>query len=474
MYDVAIIGAGVIGAAVARELSKYELRIAVVEKELDACAATSRANSGIVHSGFDATENTLMAKLNVLGNPMFDDLCEQLNVPFKRNGSLVVAFDDIQMEQLERLKQRGSNNGVTGLRILSKEELFRKEPNINPAALGALFAETAGIVDPMLLTFSLLESAVINGAETFFDFEVLAIKRMDSAWIINSQNHSILAKIVINAAGLYSDKIHNMVSTPLFTINPVRGQYYLLDKSEGGLVTSTIFPCPTKAGKGILVAPTMHGNIITGPTSEKISGKEDVSTSNDMLNNVRLGARLLVPGLKINSIRDFAGLRAEPSSGDFVIGEVSGAVNFINAAGIKSPGLSAAPAIAEYIVNILKNKDIEMEPKTSFEPAVSRKLFIEMSEQEQYDNIEQNPLYGRVICRCENITEGDIVDSIWRSPGAVTIDGVKLRCRAGMGRCQSGFCGPKVQQILARELNKPIDEIVLNKKGSYILTGRTK
>ena len=458
MYDIIIIGAGVIGASIARELSKYDIRIAVLDKESDACMGASKANSGMIHAGFDPAENTQMAMLNVQGNPMFDSLCEDLDVPFERNGSLVVAFSEVQMDQLEKLKKRGNKNGITGIRILTKEELQRKEPNINPEAIGALYAETAGIIDPMLLTFSMLENAVANGVEYYFDYPVKAIEKKEASWLINSEKYSILSKTIINAAGIYADKIHNMVSDPIFTIKPIRGQYFILDKNEENTVNRAIFPCPTRAGKGILVAPTIHGNIITGPTSEKIADKEDVGTSEEMLSKIRQGARLLVPGIKIgNSIRNFSGLRAEPSTGDFIIGEVQGAPNFINAAGIKSPGLTAAPAIARHIASILMEKEIITEPKSSYEPKLKRKHTLGQD---------------RVICRCEKVTEGDIIDSIRRNPGATTMDGVKFRCQAGMGRCQSGFCGPKVQEILARELNKPLEEIVLNKKGSYILAGR--
>ena len=475
MYDVAIIGAGVIGAAIARELSRYDISIVILEKENDVSAGTSKANTGIIHAGYDPEENTLMAELNAKGNKMFDAICDELSVPFKRNGSLVVAFDDEQMIHINALMQRGISNGISDLRIISRDELSEKEPAINPEARGALFAETAGIIDPMLLTISLLENAAENGVETIFGFCVESIERKERGWRINSLHNSVDAKIVINAAGVYADSINNMVRSPAFKINPVQGQYFLLDKCEGSMVNATIFPCPTKAGKGILIVPTVHGNILVGPTSESVSDKEDVSTSDDVLRKLRAGVKHLIPELSFgNNIRNFSGLRAEACTGDFIIGAVKGTPGFINAAGIKSPGLTAAPAIALLIVSILGEINVNLQLKSSFNPSVKRKLLIDMPLSEQTNAIKHNPLYGRVICRCENITEGDIVDSIWRNPGAVTMDGVKLRCRAGMGRCQSGFCGPKVQQIIARELGIPLDKVVLNKKGSYILTGRTK
>jgi len=475
MYDVAIIGAGVIGAAIARELSRYDLAVVVLDKENDVSGGTSKANSGIVHAGYDPEEHTLMARLNAEGIKLFDAISSELSVPFRRNGSLVVAFDDDQMAHVNKLKQRGINNGVPGLSVLSKEELLKREPAINPEAKGALFAETAGIVDPMLLTISLMENAVMNGAEYILNFKVESIKKENGNYIILSETGSVAAKYVINAAGVYTDIIHNMVAEPAFRIVPRRGQYFLLDKVEGKIVRSTIFPCPSKAGKGILVGPTMHGNLIMGPTSDEIGDREDVGTSDEILDKTRKGAKLLIPKLTTrNNIRNFAGIRAESDTGDFIIKEAEGAPNFIDVAGIKSPGLTAAPAIALYVIAILREKGLAFSQKQSFNPIVKRKLFIEMTEEEQTALIKKNPLYGRIICRCENITEGDIVDAIMRKAGAATLDGVKRRCRSGMGRCQGGFCGPRVQQILARELNKPLEEIMLEKKSSYVLTGKTK
>ena len=475
MYDVAIIGAGVIGAAIARELSRYDLKIVIIEKENDVCIGTSKANSGIVHAGFDPKENTLMAKLNKEGNKIFDALCQELSVPFKRNGSLVVAFDDEQLDHINKLKQRGINNGISGLSILSKDELLKREPAMNPEARGALLAETAGIIDPMALTVSYMENAVMNGAEYFLNFEVKSINKEGGNYKIISQDNSITAKYVINAAGVFSDKVHNMVSPPAFKINPRRGQYFLLDKIEGKIVNSVIFPCPTKIGKGILVSPTIHGNVILGPASDDIDDREDVGTTEEILNKARTGAKLLIPKITTrNNIRTFSGMRAEPDTDDFIIKEAEGAPNFIDVAGIKSPGLTAAPAIALYVVSLIKDLGLALNKKNSFNPIVKRKLFFEMTEEEQSALIKQNPLYGRTICRCENITEGDIVDAIKRKPGATTLDGIKRRSRPGSGRCQGGFCGPKVQQILARELNKPLEEIVQEKKQSYLLTGKTK
>ena len=475
-YDIAVIGAGVVGAAIARELSKYELSVAILDKESDASGGASKANSGIVHSGFDPKEGTLMAKLNAAANKMFDSLCAELSLHFERNGSLVMAFDDEQLEHIGKLYRRGIANGIPGLRLLSAEETLKKEPAANPEVKGALWAETAGIIDPMLFTISLVENAAMNGVECFFNFEVQSIAKEAGGYKIASPRGTVSAKYVINAAGVYADRIHNMVSEPAFSIAPSRGQYFVLDKAEAGIVSATLFPCPSKAGKGIIVAPTVHGNVILGPTAERIHDREDMATTEEMLEQVSAGVRLLVPKLSAwrNNIRIFAGLRAVSDIDDFIIGEAGGAANFIDVAGIKSPGLTAAPAIAEHVAALLAEKGLALNPKKSFDPTVRRRLLIDMTPEEQSELIKSNPLYGRVICRCENITEGDIVDAINRPAGATTMEGVKRRCRAGMGRCQGGFCGPKVQRILARELNKPLEQIMLDKQGSYILTGRTK
>ena len=475
MYDVAIIGAGVTGAAIARELSRFSLKVIVLDKENDVSCGTSKANSAIIHAGYDPEETTLMAKLNSEGNPMFDRICSELDVPFKRIGSLVVAYDDEQIDHIKKLYQRGLNNKIKKMSILSQEELRKREPHINPDAKSALLAETAGIIDPMLLTISLMENAVMNGCDLKLNFTVTSIEKNKSSFKIISRSESVEAEYVINAAGVFADRIHNMAAEEDFRIKPRRGQYFILDKCEGEMVNSVIFPCPDRMGKGTLVTPTVHGNLILGPSSDDLEDPEDLSTTSDLLEKARTGARKLIPEITTrNSIRTFAGMRAEPDTGDFIIREAPGTPRFFDAAGIKSPGLTSAPAIAEYILLLLEKAGLKMDLKKDFNPYVKRKLFLDRDEKEQKDLLKKNPLYGRIICRCENITEGDIMDAIHRPAGAETLDGVKRRCRPGMGRCQGGFCGPRVQEILARELNRKIEEIVLEKKNSYILTGKTK
>ncbi len=475
MYDVAIIGAGVTGASIARELSRYNLKVIILERENDVSCGTSKANSAIIHAGYDAKENTLMARFNLEGNPMFDNICNELDVPFKRTGSLVIAFDEEQLSHLQILYQRGLNNNIKGMKIISEDELKAKEPAINRNVKGALFASTAGIIDPMLLTISLMESAVINGADYLLNFEVQSIEKQENIFRITGPGKIIEASWIINAAGVYADKVHNMISKPEFKILPRRGQYFLLDKTEGKIVNSVLFPCPGKMGKGTLVTPTVHGNLILGPSSDNLEDPEDLATTEKMLNLARSGAIKLVPSINTGrSIRNFAGMRAVSDTGDFFIKEADDTPRFIDVSGIKSPGLTAAPAIAVYVIELLKDKGLNLKKRTNFNPFVKRNIFMELPSAEQKHLLKRNPLYGRIICRCENITEGDILDSIHRPVGAKTLDGVKRRCRPGMGRCQGGFCSPLVQEILARELNVPVKDIVLEKKHSYILTNKTK
>ncbi|HAK46583.1 MAG TPA: FAD/NAD(P)-binding oxidoreductase [Spirochaeta sp.] len=476
MYDVAIIGAGVSGGFVARELSRYNLKIIVLEKETDVSCGTTKANSAIIHAGYDPEENTLMARLNSEANPMFDRICEELDVPFKRNGSLVVAYDEQQKAHIETLYQRGLNNGIDKMKLLGRNELRKREPNINPDATGALLAETAGIIDPMLLTISLIENAVANGCELKLSYTVTGISKKDNFFRISGEGEQdIETRYVINAAGVFADVIHNMAAAPDFRILPRRGQYFVLDKSEGSIINSVIFPCPDKDGKGILITPTVHGNILLGPSSDNLEDPEDLITTAELLDKTRLGVRKLIPSVTTrNSIRTFAGMRAQPDTGDFIIREAPGTKGFFDLAGIKSPGLSAAPASALYLISLMEKSGLELKQKEVFNPRVERKLFLERPEIEQKKLLKENPLYGRIVCRCESITEGDILDAIHRPAGAMTLDAVKRRCRPGMGRCQGGFCGPKVQEILARELGRSWEEIMLEKKHSYILTGRTK
>lgn len=476
MYDVAIIGAGVIGASVFRELSKYNIKTILIEKENDVSMGTSKANSAIVHAGYDPKIGTLMAKYNVKGNEMFEDLCKELSVPFKRNGSLVLAFNDEDLETINNLYINGNKIGVKGLKVLSKEEVLEIEPNLSHDIKGALIAPTGGIVGPFEYTIALVENGIQNGGEITLDAEVYKINKKDETFIIETKNgKKIESRYVINAAGIYADKIHNMICKESFKITPRKGEYYVMDKSQGNLVSHTVFPCPSKLGKGILVTPTIHGNLLVGPNAVDGDDKESLNTTGDGLANIKKSAMHTTEKINFRDcIRTFAGLRAVPDTGDFIVGEDKEIKGFVDVAGIKSPGLSSAPAIAEDLVNILKNAGLSLDRNLNFNGKREQVYFMELSKEEKVELIKKDSRYGRIICRCESITEGEIIDAINRSFGKVSIDGVKRRCRPGMGRCQGGFCGPRVQEIISRELNINMEDIVQEKSDSVILYGKTK
>lgn len=474
--DVAIIGAGVIGTYIARELSRYRLNTVIIEKENDIADGTTKANSAIVHAGYDAKIGSLKAKTNVLGNQLYEELCRELDVPFKRIGSLVVAFSNEEMETLEELLEQGNKNGVPDLKILHKEELREMEPNLSEDVIAALYAPTAGVVGPFELAVALAENAADNGVEILLNSPVTSIDKKDDGYNIIAGTHNIDAKYVINCAGLYADEINNMVNKPYFEIIPNRGQYHLFDKSTGNFVNKIVFQCPTKVGKGVLVLPTVHGNILIGPTAENTEDKEAHETTGEGFAFLREKAEKVVkdfPYYKV--ITSFSGLRAKTATGDFIIEEVKESKGFINVAAIDSPGLSAAPAIGNMVVDILMETAGGIEENKNFNPKRKAfKPFSELSMEEKKQLIDKDPRYGRIICRCEQITEGEIVDVVNRRAGASTLDAVKRRARAGMGRCQGGFCGPRVMEIIARELNMDIADIVKDRPDAYILTGPTK
>lgn len=476
MYDVAIIGAGVIGTFIARELSRYKLRVVIIEKDNDVSNGTTKANSAIIHAGYDAKVGTNKGKFNVLGNAMFDQVCEELDVPFKRIGSLVIAFDDEEMKTIHSIYENGVKLGVPNMEIIDSKKVKEMEPTLNSDIIGALYAPTAGITSPYELATSLAENAIDNGAMLLLNNKVDHIDKMDHAYKIHTNDKVIDSRYVINCAGVYADDIYAMVATPNFKITPRRGQYYLLDKSASKIVNKVIFQCPTKLGKGVLVTPTVHENVIIGPNAENLKDKEAIETTKDGLDFVKKSAQKTCKDIPFNkNITTFAGLRAEPSTGDFIIEESKNAKGFINVAGIKSPGLSSAPAIADYVVDIVKRINEGLEEKEDFNPSIRKKIrFVELSDEEKTEIIKKDPRYGRIICRCETISEGEIVDAINRNAGARTVDGVKRRVRPGTGRCQGGFCGPRVMEILARELGLDMKDIVKDDKDSHILTGYTK
>ncbi|MBR0130478.1 MAG: NAD(P)/FAD-dependent oxidoreductase [Firmicutes bacterium] len=480
MYDVIIIGAGVSGCAAARYLSAYDAKVCVIERAEDVCCGTSKANSAIVHAGFDAVPGSLMAKYNVEGSLMMEQLCKDLDIPYKRCGSLVVRTESDPHEGLEELLERGIKNGVRGLELIGRERLKEMEPNISDEAAEALWAPTGAIICPFELTIALAENAAENGAEFRFDTEVTGIEPLKATkccadgncggWLVHTDKGDLEALTVINAAGVYADKFHNMVSEKKLHITPRRGDYYLLDREVGNHVTHTIFQLPDEMGKGVLVSQTVHGNIIVGPTAFNIEDKEGVNTTAEGLAAINQKAGKCVKDIPLNqTITSFAGLRAQEDGKDFVIGEPEDASGFYDCAGIASPGLSSAPAIGKALAEMIAER-LKLEAKADFK--ATRKGILKPSElsfEERSELIKKDHAYGQIICRCETVTEGEIVDAIRRPLGAKSLDGVKRRTRAGMGRCQAGFCSPKVMEILARELGVPMSRITKSGGNSKLI-----
>lgn len=481
MYDIAIIGAGVVGSAIARELSRYQANICVIEKEEDVCNGTSKANSAIIHAGFDAKPNSLKAKLNVRGNELMDEISEELDIPFTRNGSLVVCTKDQDRSGLEELLEKAAVNGVPGCRIVEREELLQMEPNVADDVTCALYAPTGGIVCPFHMTMAFAENANVNGVSFFLNTEVQHIQKSENGYVIKtlhtdtSEVETYEAKVVINAAGVYADELNNMVSDHKLHITARKGEYCLLDKDAGTHVKHTVFQLPSKMGKGVLVTPTVHGNLLVGPTAIDVEDKKSLNTTGDGLASLSVTSALSVKNVPMRQvITSFAGLRAHEDGNDFVIGEVEDAKGFVNVAGIESPGLTSAPAIGEMVAGIVK----EMLSLTEKDNFVAKRTGILHPEtlplEERNALIKRQPAYGNIICRCEMISEGEILDAIHRPLGARSLDGVKRRTRAGMGRCQAGFCSPRTMEILERELGMSMFDITKNGVGSYIAIGYNK
>ncbi len=476
MFDVVVIGGGVVGGLILRKLAEYDLSVCMLERASDVAMGQSRANSGIVHAGFDAAEGSLKAKFNVLGNKMMKGVANALGVEYKNNGSLVVAFSEKEMETLKELKKRGEINGVEGLTIIDKKELQEKEPNISDDALGALYAPTGGIVCPYKLTISAIGNAMDNGAKLKTEFEVSAVEKIEGGYALTSlDGQTVQGKVVINAAGIGTEKIANLFGDYSFKVSGRKGEYILLDKESRGFVKHTLFFTPTEKGKGILVSPTVDENILLGPTAQLVTDG-NVETSAEGLLDVQEKAKKMCKGVPFyNTITSFAGTRAYSDRHDFIIEKSAVADNLINCAGIESPGLTASPAIAEYVVDVLVNELITLRKKENFNPnRIPDNFFEKMSVAEKNAVIKENKAYGRIICRCEQITEGEIVRAVTVNPRATTIDAVKRRTRAGMGRCQGGFCQPQVAEIIARELNIPLEKVTKSGKNSELLIGRTK
>ncbi len=476
-YDVVVVGGGVTGCAIARELSRYEVSACLVERAEDVCSGTSKANSGIVHAGYDAREGSLKAKFNVQGNAMMGGLSEELDFEFQRNGSMVLCFAEEDRPGLDALYEKGVANGVPDLRIISGDEARAMEPNLSDQVVAALYAPTGGIVCPFGLTIALAENACDNGVEFKLNTEVLEISSIDGGYLLKTNQGDITSRFVVNAAGVYADVFHNMVSEKKLQLIPRKGDYCLLDHEAGDHVSHTIFQLPGKYGKGVLVAPTVHGNLLLGPTAVDVEDKENTATTAQELADVIAKTANSVKNIPYNKvITSFSGLRAHETGDDFIIGEASDAEGFFDAAGIESPGLSSAPAIGVYLAEVIAQK-AGAGKKADF--VATRKGIPQVSKlsfEERAKLIKERPDYGTIVCRCENVSEGEIVDSIRRTLGATSLDGVKRRVRQGMGRCQAGFCTPRTMEILARELGRPMESICKNGPGSEILIqdGRTE
>ncbi len=497
MYDVLIVGAGVSGCSIARELSRYDCSVCVVERAEDVCCGTSKANSAIIHAGFDAQPGSLMAKLNVEGNRLMYEWAQELNVAAIPVGSLVVCVSEESRAGLTELLERGHANGVPDLRIIERDELLELEPNISDEAVAALWAPTGGIVDPFGLTVALAENAAANGAEFRFNAEVTSVQATEGGWEVVAGGERLCARAIVNAAGVYADAIHGMLldaraaagaseadacDIPTVPAEPLKivarkGEYYLLDTTAGQHVRHTVFMLPTAMGKGVLVSPTVHGNLIVGPTATDVEDKEAVNTTPEGLAEVVEKCSLTVKNVPLREvITTFAGLRAHQAAHDFVIGELEGAAGLFDCAAIESPGLTSAPAVGVMVSGMVaKRLQLPQKAPGVFEPTRPGVVNLLATSFDEWDHLcQENPAYGNIICRCCRVSEAQIVDVIHRVPAATSLDAIKRRTGATMGRCQGGFCTPKIMEILERELGVSADQITKRGPGSNLVVGKNK
>ena len=476
MYDVTVIGCGICGASIAYALSHYDLRVLVLEKENDIAEGATKANSGIVHAGYDPLPGTLMAKLNCEGAAKMASLCKEFGISYTQCGSMVLAFDEKEDEMVRELLARGKENGVSHLSILSGDSVREAEPLVSMEVTSALFAPTAAVILPWELCLAFMRNAMNNGVTLMRNQEVQSISSAPlDHYIIQTASDTFASRYVVNAAGIQSDRIHNMVSSPDFEILPSRGEYALFDKNNHTPVKHVLFQCPSALGKGVLVAPTVHGNLIVGPSSTQTQDRENLSTTTSVQDSVQAHARKTLPSICFrDNIRNFAGLRANSSAHDFLIRECIDAPRFIDVAGIRSPGLAASPAIGEYVVNLLSFAGLPLTKRAVYENAPIPIRFCDLTDEARADLVTRDPRYGRILCRCETVTEGEILDAIRDILPPASIDAIKRRCGAGLGRCQGGFCGPKILMLLSRELGLDPTDILQDMTGSYILSSRTK
>lgn len=475
-YDVVVIGGGVVGGLILRELTKYNLSVALLEAGSDVCSGQSRANSGIVHAGFDAVSGTNKAKFNVEGAKMMPQITKELGVKFKNNGALVVAFNGEDLEILNELKVRGETNGVSDLSIIGKEELNELEPNISSDAIGALYAKTSGIVCPYGLTIASIGNAMDNGAKLHLDFKVVKADKVDGGFIVYSEDgQSVFSKVVINSAGYGSQKVAEIFGDIIPNVGYRKGEYIILDRESGDFVSKTLFFTPTAKGKGILVSPTVDGNIILGPTAEVIDEYSTKTTQDGLKSVIEKAGSMCKKVPLYNTITSFTGVRAFSDKHDFIIENSQNVNGLINLSGIESPGLTSSPAIAKYVVEELVSKHFTLVKNDGFNGNRKAEYFFkDLSIEEKNEIIKKNPDYGKIVCRCEQITEGEIRSALRQNPKANSVDGIKLRTRSGMGRCQGGFCQPRIVEIIAEELNVSIEQVKKKNKGSEIIIGKTK
>lgn len=476
-YDVLIVGCGVVGAATAYQLSKYNISVCVCERYNDVANGCTKANTAILHAGFDCPIGSMEARLNVRGIKLAAEICEKLDVERIPMPTFIIAYDTPrELAYIEELYHRGVANGVEGVRIVDREEALRLEPALNPNIKAALYAPTSGIINPWEYCIAMAETAVRNGAEIKLESEVRAIRKVDDYFVVETDSGTYEARYVINAGGGWSAEVYRMVSGNSLYETNFAGQYYVLDKKEGQKLHSVVFPCPDEHGfKGVCVTPTVHGNLLVGPDCYEVPDGDHVGTDPATLETLKAEGLRSVPGIDFREIiHEYAGVRPNTQVPDFVIGEAPECSHFINLAGIKSPGLSSAPAIAEEAEKILADCGLELTPKDHFIDSRKRKVFRRMSPEEQKKLIAEDPRYGRIICRCETVTEGEIVEAIHRPIVPRTVDAIKRRCNAGMGRCQGGFCGPRVHEILARELGVSEKDILMDEQGTFIITSAIK
>ncbi len=472
-FDILIAGAGVTGGMIARELSRYQLSVCLVDKASDVATGATKANSGIVHGGYDPEPGTLKAQLNASGVELLFEAAKMLNVPHKRNGSMVCAFSREENPIIDRLYERGLTNGIPGLKVLTGDQAREIEPNLSQQITKVLHVTNAGIVCPYELTIAAVGNAMDNGVQLMREFEIADVEKDAEGFTATAvDGRQVKCTYFINAAGCFADDIADMVGDKFYQIIPRAGEYMLLDKAEGGRVSHTIFQTPSKEGKGILVTPTNHGNLLCGPTAAQVENGESTETTGRYLSEVqRLGSRS-IPSVNFRQvITSFTGVRSSVAGGDFIIKMSDKVDGFVHVAGIDSPGLTCCVSIAKYVLDILRTAGLQLVEKENWDGTrEDMHAFSKMTIEEKNAVIRENPSYGKIICRCETVTEGEIIAAITKNPTALDVDAVKRRTRSGMGRCQGGFCSSYVMKLIAQYTDTDMTNVSKNGGGSYMLT----